>query len=120
MTHPEITARVQYLQELRRMSEDLTREIETVQNDIKAHMTEHSLTELVAGPFRVTWATASRTAYSRISVRSEGTSRQIFALMTPPLRIRRVSARVSTPAMAGIPWAASQSLSVPSHRKLLG
>ena len=61
MTHPEITARVQYLQELRRMSEDLAREIETVQNDIKAHMTEHRLTELVAGPFRVTWATIPTT-----------------------------------------------------------
>ena len=61
MTHQEITARVQYLQELRRMSEDLTREIETVQNDIKAHMTQHSLTELVAGPFRVTWTTVPAT-----------------------------------------------------------
>jgi len=56
MTPTEITARVQYLQELRRMSEELSQEIETVQNDIKSHMTQNNLTELVAGPFKVTWA----------------------------------------------------------------
>ncbi len=57
MSNTEIIEKVQYLQELRRMGEELNGEIEAVQNQIKAHMTAHSLTELVAGAFRVTWQT---------------------------------------------------------------
>ena len=61
MTINEITGRVQYLQELRRMAEDIAGEIEGVQNEIKAHMEQHGLSELVAGPFRVSWTTVLTT-----------------------------------------------------------
>ena len=57
MSQNDIVDRVQYLQELRRMSEELTAEIDRVQTEIKIHMADHSLTELVAGAFKVTWQT---------------------------------------------------------------
>ena len=67
LTSAELVSRVQYLQELRRMSEELSGEIEGVQNEIKAHMTANALTELTAGPFKVTWATVAST---RIDVKA--------------------------------------------------
>ena len=57
MSQSEIVDRVQYLQELRRMAEELSAEIDRVQTEIKVHMAARSLTELVAGAFKVTWQT---------------------------------------------------------------
>ena len=60
MSNTEIPAAVTQLQELRRMQEELTAEIETLTDTIKAHMGENEL--LLAGPFKVTWkpVTSSR------------------------------------------------------------
>jgi len=60
MSNTEITAAVTQLQELRRMQEELTAEIETLTDAIKAHMGENEL--LLAGPYKVTWkqVTSSR------------------------------------------------------------
>lgn len=56
----QITATVTQLQELRRMQEELTAEIETLTDAIKAHMGTQEL--LLAGPYKVTWkaVTSSR------------------------------------------------------------
>lgn len=55
-----ITATVTQLQELRRMQEELTAEIEALTDAIKAHMGTQEL--LLAGPYKVTWkaVTSSR------------------------------------------------------------
>ena len=60
MSNTEITAAVTQLQELRRMQEELTTEIETLTDAIKAHMGENEL--LLAGPYKITWkaVTSSR------------------------------------------------------------
>ena len=60
MPTTEITAAVTQLQELRRMQEELTAEIETLTDAIKAHMGTQEL--LLAGPYKVTWkaVTSSR------------------------------------------------------------
>ena len=60
MSNTEITAAVTQLQELRRMQEELTAEIETLTDAIKAHMGENEL--LLAGPYKITWkaVTSSR------------------------------------------------------------
>ena len=60
MSNTEITAAVTKLQELRRMQEELTAEIETLTDAIKAHMGTQEL--LLAGPYKVTWkaVTSSR------------------------------------------------------------
>ena len=53
MSQSEIVDRVQYLQELRRMSEELTAEIDRGQTEIKVHRPAHSLKERGAGALRV-------------------------------------------------------------------
>ena len=60
MSNTEITAAVTQLQELRRMQEELTAEIETLTDAIKAHMGTQEL--LLAGPYKITWkaVTSSR------------------------------------------------------------
>lgn len=60
MSNTEITATVTQLQELRRMQEELTAEIEALTNAIKAAMGAQEL--LLAGPYKVTWkpVTSSR------------------------------------------------------------
>ena len=63
----ELMEKLRNLQELKRMQEELSGEIERAQDEIKAHMTRAGLTELVAGPFRVTWNTVVTT---RVDVRA--------------------------------------------------
>ena len=60
MSNTEITAAVTQLQELRRMQEELTAEIDHLTDAIKAHMGAQEL--LLAGPYKVTWkaVTSSR------------------------------------------------------------
>lgn len=53
MTSAEIVAKVQELQELKRMQEELSAEIEAAQDAIKAIMGDAE--SLVAGAFKVTW-----------------------------------------------------------------
>ena len=60
MSNTEITAAVTQLQELRRMQEELTAEIDHLTDAIKAHMGTQEL--LLAGPYKITWkaVTSSR------------------------------------------------------------
>ena len=60
MSVSEIISKVSELQELRRMQEELTAEIESIQDEIKAHMGDTET--LVAGPYKVSYkaVTSSR------------------------------------------------------------
>lgn len=62
MSTNEIINKVQDLQELRRMAEELDAEIEAAQDEIKAYMSANALTDLTAGAFKITWhfVTSSR------------------------------------------------------------
>jgi len=53
MSTNEIITALSELQELRRMQEELTAEIEALQDKIKNHMGDQEL--LLAGPYKVTW-----------------------------------------------------------------
>ena len=53
MPNSEIISKIQELQELKRMQEELSAEIEAAQDAIKAIMGDQE--ELSAGAFRVTW-----------------------------------------------------------------
>ena len=57
MSQNEIITKLQDLQELRRMAEEISDEIDAAQDAIKAHMTANGLTDLVAGAFKVAWHT---------------------------------------------------------------
>ena len=55
MSQNDLISKLENLQELRRMAEELAAEIDAAQDEIKAHMTDNALTDLTAGPFKVTW-----------------------------------------------------------------
>lgn len=61
MSQNEIVTKLQNLQELRRMAEELAAEIEAAQDEIKAHMKANGLSDLVAGAFKVAWHTVTST-----------------------------------------------------------
>lgn len=63
MTKQEFEEKVKYLQELKRMSEELGEEISSVEVDIKSYMTENNTDEVVAGPFKVTYKMVNRTKF---------------------------------------------------------
>lgn len=60
MSIKEIESRVQELQELKRLREELEAEIGAIEDEIKAHMGEQE--QLIAGAFKITWkaVTSSR------------------------------------------------------------
>ena len=59
MSNSEIITTLSELQELRRMQEELTAEIEALQDKIKNHMGDQEL--LLAGPYKVTWKPVTTT-----------------------------------------------------------
>ena len=59
MSTNEIITALSELQELRRMQEELTAEIEALQDKIKNHMGDQEL--LLAGPYKVTWKPVTTT-----------------------------------------------------------
>ena len=54
--------KVKELRELRRMQEELTAEIEAIQDELKAHMDSHGMDTLLGFDWKVTWkaVTSSR------------------------------------------------------------
>ena len=61
MSNTEIQSKVNELRELRRMADELTAEIESIQDAIKAHMTASGVDSLTAGAFKVTWKEVTTT-----------------------------------------------------------
>ena len=59
MSNNEIVAKLTELQELKRMQEELTAEIDAIQDAIKAHMGAEEL--LLAGPYKVTYKPVTTT-----------------------------------------------------------
>lgn len=47
--------KVKDLRELRRMQEELTAEIEAIQDELKAHMDTHNMDTLLGLDWRITW-----------------------------------------------------------------
>lgn len=69
MSTSEITAKVTELQELRRMQEELSAEIEALTDLIKNHMGDQEL--LLAGPYKVTWKPVTTTRIDTTALKKE-------------------------------------------------
>ena len=61
MATNEIISKLNELTELRKMAEDLNAEIEAIQEEIKAHMTEADTDTLTAGQYKVSWKSVTST-----------------------------------------------------------
>lgn len=57
MSTAEMSAKVRELRELKRMQEELSAEIESIQDSIKALMEEQKTDELSGADYKITWKT---------------------------------------------------------------
>ena len=72
MSNTEIQSKVNELRELRRMADELTAEIENIQDAIKAHMTAIDADTLTGVDYKITWKTVTiwQTCWKRSPKRS--------------------------------------------------
>lgn len=71
MATNEIIKKLTELAELRKMADDLNAEIEAIQDEIKAHMTETETDNLTAGAFKVTWKEVTSTRIDTTALRKD-------------------------------------------------
>ncbi|MBQ8554647.1 MAG: hypothetical protein IJ438_02120 [Clostridia bacterium] len=71
MATNEIISKLNELTELRKMAEDLNAEIEAIQEEIKAHMTEAAADTLTAGQYKVTWKPVISTRIDTTALRKD-------------------------------------------------
>ena len=71
MATNEIIRKLNELSELRRMADELNAEIEAIQDEIKAHMTEADTDTLTAGAFKVTWKAVTSTRIDTAALRKD-------------------------------------------------
>ena len=71
MATNEIISKLNELTELRKMAEDLNAEIEAIQEEIKAHMTEADTDTLIAGQYKVSWKSVTSTRIDTTALRKD-------------------------------------------------
>lgn len=59
MSTTEIASKVAELRELKRLAEDLSAEIEAIQDSIKDHMAANEIDEITGNDFKITWKTVN-------------------------------------------------------------
>lgn len=55
MSEKNLQKKVQEIRELQRMAEELSAEIETIRDEIKAEMLERNVDEVITGEYKITW-----------------------------------------------------------------
>ena len=71
MATNELITKLNELTELRKMADDLNAEIEAIQEEIKAHMTEADTDTITAGAFKVTWKAITSTRIDTTALRKD-------------------------------------------------
>ena len=71
MATNEIISKLTELAELRKMADELTAEIEAIQDEIKAHMAAEETDTLTAGPYKVSWKAITSTRIDTTALRKD-------------------------------------------------
>ena len=71
MATNELISKLNELTELRKMADDLNAEIEAIQEEIKAHMTEVDTDTITVGAFKVTWKPVISTRIDTTALRKD-------------------------------------------------
>jgi len=71
MATNELVSKLNELTELRRMADDISAEIEAIQNEIKSHMNEANMDTITAGNFKVTWKPVTSTRIDTTALRKD-------------------------------------------------
>lgn len=69
MSNHEMQSKINDLRELRRMADGLSAEINSIQDEIKAHMTAIDADELTGADFKVTWKTVTSSRLDAAALR---------------------------------------------------
>ena len=69
MSNPEITSKVQELRELRRIADDLAKEIEAITDAIKQEMTTRQADEIAGADWKITWKPVTSTRFDSTAFR---------------------------------------------------
>lgn len=64
-------AKVKELRELRRMQEELSAEIEAIQDELKAHMDTHGMDTLLGFDWKVTWKSVTSNRLDSTALKKE-------------------------------------------------
>ena len=70
LSNQELTATVRELRELKAMAAEIADEIETLEDTIKAEMTERNTEELIVDVFRVRWSAVVSSRFDAIAFRN--------------------------------------------------
>ena len=71
MSISELDMKVKELRELRRMADELAGEIEALQDEIKAHMTEQNTDTLTGTDWKVTWKAVTSNRLDSTALKKE-------------------------------------------------
>ena len=71
MATNEIISKLTELAELRKMADELSAEIEAIQDEIKAHMAAEETDTLTAGPYKVSWKAITSTRIDTAALRKD-------------------------------------------------
>lgn len=71
MSSNEIATKAREIKELTRMKEEIEAEINSLQDDIKSHMTAINETEITAGIFKIRWIFASSSRVDSASLKKD-------------------------------------------------
>ena len=69
MSNHEMQSKINDLRELRRMADELSAEINSIQDEIKAHMTAIDADELTGADYKVTWKTVTSSRLDAAALR---------------------------------------------------
>ncbi len=71
MSNNELAKKIHQIQELKRMEEELTAEIESLTDEVKAEMTAQNAEELVVDCFKVRWKTVATSRIDTTALKKE-------------------------------------------------
>jgi len=89
MSIQNIEAKAKELQELKRMKEELEAEITSLEDEIKAEMTERNTETLIAGAFRIKWTSFQSNRFDTARFKKEHAD--LAAAYTTVAKSRRFS-----------------------------
>lgn len=89
MTATELTNTVRELKELKLMAAEMSTEIETLEDRIKAEMTARNTDELTVDVFKIRWTTLTSNRFDSTAFKL--THSELYQQFTKPVETRRFS-----------------------------
>ena len=83
----ELSAKVNELRELRRMSDEITAEIDAIQDSIKEHMTAANVDTLTGADYKITWKAVTSARFDTTAFKKDNP--EIAAAYTRTTTARR-------------------------------